>query len=103
MTGVQYCLAAIVLACVAAGVWMGVQERRDEREAAAADEARRAALDAPDEAAVRLAHLDAVWAQCLASRPYVNAILAGFEAEVTGLLELGLELDDQSPKPSEDA
>lgn len=58
------------------------------------------ARDAADEQSVRRDHVDAVWAQCIASPPYVMAVLCEFESEVTGLAELGLELDDQSPKPA---
>lgn len=56
-----------------------------------------AALDETAREEARRGHLDAVWAQCLASGPYVAAMLAGHEAEVTDLLELALELDDQAP------
>jgi hypothetical protein len=113
VTGFEICTVAIFAACLAGWIAMEVQKRRDQREidaAAAAEEARTlpqrtpgVALDAAEQRDVRLAHLDAVWAQCMASRPYVDAMLASYEAEVTDLLELALEVDDQSPKPADDA
>lgn len=56
----------------------------------------------PGAAEARIGHLQAVWAQCTVSEPYVAAMLAEFEPEVTGLLELALELDDQSPRTPDD-
>lgn len=56
----------------------------------------------PGAAEARIGHLQAVWAQCTVSEPYVTAMLAEFEPEVTGLLELALELDDQSPRTPDD-
>ena len=47
----------------------------------------------------RVAHVEAVWAACISSPEYASALLAWHEAELTDLLELVLELDDQAPKP----
>lgn|GEM_PF-4188555 len=47
----------------------------------------------------RAAHLDAVWAACISSPEYASALLTWHEVELTTLLELVLELDDQAPKP----
>lgn len=47
----------------------------------------------------RDAHIEAVRAQCTVSPEYALALLALHEVELTSLLELALELDDQAPKP----
>lgn len=46
----------------------------------------------------RDAHIEAVHAQCTVTPEYALALLAWHEAELTGLLELALELDDQAPR-----
>lgn len=47
----------------------------------------------------RQAHVEAVRAQCTVSPEYATALLAWHEVELTDLLELALELDDQAAKP----
>lgn len=47
----------------------------------------------------RAEHIEAVQALCVSSEPYVAARLTPFEAEVSDLAELVLELDDQAPAP----
>lgn len=91
MTG--YHIALVVIgALLGAGITlMEVAHRRDERRLAAENE--------PPQPS-REEHVDAVWALCCASPQYVDARMAAYEAEVTHLAELVLELDDQAPKPA---
>lgn len=49
----------------------------------------------PDLRKARLDRLDAVLATCLVDPGYTRGRLAPYEDELTDLLELGLELDDQ--------
>lgn len=101
MSGFGYFVVAIVLAVLAGVTAFGLIERRELREKAAdeaADEARKAAARAEaEQREVRLAHLDAAWATCFASRTYVWSLLAPHEAEVTGLAPLVLQLTDDEP------
>jgi phage terminase large subunit-like protein len=95
-------VAVVVTFIVLLGLGLGRASARADQAAPALLPRRDpgAAKGALDAAEARHAHVDAVWAQCRDSGPYVAAMLAAHEPEVTHLLELALELDDQRPPGS---